>query len=92
MFKGHYSDLQNGIQSPAILAGLLYAINIIDPDVRDTVQLPGSTVRRQNQVLLSAVEQAISSDPQCFHQFMDSLVDEPANKPLHTKIMNTYCE
>ena len=59
--------------------------------MRDIIQLPGNTVCRKNQILLNAVEQAIS-DPQCFHQLMDSLVDEAANKPLHTRIMNTYCE
>ena len=92
VFRRHYNDLQDGIQSPSVLAGLLYSSNIIDADVRDTVQLPGNTVRRKNQVLLNAVEQAISSDPQCFHQLMDSLFDEAANKPLHTRVMNTYCE
>ena len=92
MFRRHYNDLQDGIQSPSVLAGLLYSSNIIDADVRDTVQLPGNTVRRKNQILLNAVEQAISSDPQCFHQLMDSLVDEAANKPLHIRIMDTYCE
>ena len=92
VFRRHYNDLQDGIQSPSVLAGLLYSSNIIDADVRDTVQLPGNTVRRKNQVLLNAVEQAISSDPQCFHQLMDSLVDEAANKPLHIRIMDTYCE
>ena len=92
VFRRHYDDLQNNIQSPSVLAGLLYSSNIIDADVRDTVQLSGNTVRRKNQVLLNAVEQAISSDPQCFYQLMDSLVDEAVNKPLHTRIMNTYCE
>ena len=75
-----------------MLAGLLYSSNIIDADVRNSVQLPANTVRRKNQILLNAVEQAISSDPQCFHQLMDSLVDEAANKPLHIRIMDTYCE
>ena len=94
VFRRHYkyNDLQDGIQSPPVLAGLLYSSNIIDADVRDIVQLSVNTVRRKNQIWLNAVEQAISSDPQCFHQLMDSLVDEAANKPLHTRIMNTYCE
>ena len=92
VFRRHCNDLQDGIQSPSVLAGLLHSSNTIDADVQDIVQLPGSTVRRKNQILLNAVEQAISSDPQCFHQLMDSLVDEVANKPLHTRIMNTYCE
>ena len=92
VFREHYKHLQIGIQSPLALVGLLYSNGIIPFDVRNTVQLPGNTVLSRNQILLNAVEQAISSDPQYFYQFMDSLADEPANKSLHTKIMNTYCE
>ena len=63
MFRRHYNDLQDDIQSQLVLAGFLYSSNIIDADVKDIVQLPGNTVHRQNQVLLNAVEQVISSDP-----------------------------
>ena len=92
VFKRHYNDLQDGILSPSALACLLYSSNVIPVDVRDIVQLPGNTVRGKNQILLNAVEQAISCDPQCFHQLMAGLVDEAANKPLHTRLMNTYSE
>ena len=56
MFRRYYNDLQDGIQSPSVLAGLLYSSNIIDADVRDIVQLSVNTVCRKNQLLLNAAK------------------------------------
>ena len=92
IFKRHYSDLQRGIQSPSELAGELYSGNIITPDVRNRGQMTTSTTLERNAILLNAVEQAISSDPQCFQQFMDILDDEPTTKPLCTLLKDTYGE
>ena len=92
VFRKHYSDLQHGLQSLSSIAGKLYSKNIIDQNVRDVVQMTTSTVLATNTTLLNAVEQAISSNPQCFHQFMEILDDDPTAKPLHTKLMNTYDE
>ena len=92
VFKEYYSDLQASVQTPSQLASILYSHKIIDRPVRNKAQLMILTVDEKNLVLFNAVEQAISSDPQCFHQLMDILADEPATKPLHTKMVNTYCE
>ena len=93
VFRKHYSELQRGLQSPSLIAGKLYSKNIIDQNVRDAVQMTNSTVLATtcNTVLLNAVGQAIFSDPQCFHQFMDILYDDPTTQPLHMKLLNTYC-
>ena len=92
VFKKHFSELQGGIQSPSELAGKLYSKSIIAQNVREAAQLPTSTVHDKITALLDGVERAISSDPQCFHQLMDILDDDPTTKTLHTKLMNTYCE
>ena len=83
VFKRHYSDLQSGIQSPSVLASKLYSDNIITQDVRNRGQMTTSTTDERNVVLLNAVEKAISSDPQCFRQFMDRLNEDPTTKRLH---------
>ena len=70
MFRRYYNDLQDGIQSPSVLAGLLYSSNIIDADVRDIVQLSVNTVRRKNQLLLNAAKRLythISKPRGCTH-------------------------
>ena len=92
VFKEHYSTLQCGIQSPSELAGKLFSKSIITQNVREAAQLTTSTVHEKNTALLDGVERAISSDPQYFHQFMTILDDDPTTKPLHTLLMNTYCE
>ena len=90
VFIKHYSELQNGLQSPSLIAGELYSMNIIDQNVRDAVQMTTSPVHERNAILLNAIERAISSDPQCFHQFMDILDDDPTTRPLHMKLKYTY--
>lgn len=92
VFRKHYSALQCGIQSPSVLAGKLFSKSIIAPNVREAAQLTTTTVHQNNTTLLDGVERAISSDPQCFHQFINILDDDPTTKPLRTKLMNTYCE
>lgn len=92
VFKKHYSDLQCGIQSPSELAGKLFSKSIITQNVREAAQLTTSTVHEKNTALLDGVERAISSDPQCFHQFVDILGGDPTTKPLYTLLMNTYCK
>ena len=92
VFREHYSDLQNGLQSPPLIAGKLYSKKIIDRNVRNAAQMTNSTVLEKNNALLDAVEQAIASSSQCFHQFMDILDDDPTTQPLRTKLMNTYGE
>ena len=90
VFKKHYNDLQSGIQSPSELASNLYSGDIITQDVRDRGQMTTSTTLERNAILLNAVEQAISSNPQCFQQFMKILDDEPTTKPLRTLLKDTY--
>ena len=92
VFREHFSELQTGLQSPPLIAGKLYSRKIIDRNVRNACQITTSTVLEKNTALLDAVEQAISCDPQCFHQFMEILDDDLTTNPLHTKIMNTYGE
>ena len=92
VFKKHYNDLQSGIQSPSELASKLYSRNIIAQDVRNRGQMTTYTIRERNAILLNAVEQAISSDPKCFRQFMKILDDEPTTKPLHALLKDTYGE
>ena len=92
VFRKHYSKLQNGLQSPSLIAGELYSKNIIDQNVRDAGQMITSTVLAAITVLLNAVERAISKNPQCFHQFMDILDEDPTTQPLRMKLMNTYDE
>ena len=92
VFRKHYHELQYGMQAPTVLAGRLYAEGIIDDIVRDTVQMSSIIKLEKNQILLNAVEQAISSDSQCFYQFICILGDEPSTKPLHSMIMASYCE
>ena len=92
VFREHYSDLQSGLQSPSWIAGKLYSKKIIDRNVRNAGQMTKSTVLEKNIALLDAVEQAISCDPQCFHQFMDILDDDPTTQPLHMKLMSKYDE
>ena len=92
MFKEYYSDLLANVQIPSELASILYSKSIISRHVRNKAQLMSLTVDEKNLVLFNAVEQAISSDPQCFHQLMDIFANEPATKPLQTRMMNTYCE
>ena len=92
VFRKHYHELQYGMQAPTVLAGRLYAEGIIDDIVRDTVQMSSIIKVEKNQILLNAVEQAISSDSQCFHQFIGILGDEPSTKPLHSMIMASYRE
>ena len=92
VFKKHYNDLQSGIQSPSELASELYSRNIIAQDVRNRGQMTTYTIRERNAILLNAVEQAISSDPKCFRQFMKILDDEPTTKPLRALLKDTYGE
>ena len=92
VFRKHYHELQYGIQTPTVLASRLYAEGIIDGIIRDTVQISSTIKLEKNQVLLNAVEQAISMDSQCFHQFLGILEEEPSTKPLHSVIMTSYCE
>ena len=92
VLRKHYHELQYGIQAPTVLAGRLYAEGIIDDIVRDTVQMSSTIKLEKNQALLNAVEQAISSDSQCFYQLIGILGDEPSTKPLHSMIMASYCE
>ena len=54
--------------------------------------MTNSTVLEGNTVLLNAVERAIVSNPQCFHQFMEILDEDPTIQPLCMKLMNTYDE
>ena len=89
VFKKHYNYLQSGIQSPSELASQLYSGDIITQDVRDRGQMTTSTTLERNSILLNAVEQAISSNPQCFRQFMKILDDEPTTKPLCTLLKDT---
>lgn len=42
--------------------------------------------------MLIAVGQAISSDPRCFHHFVQILDDEPTTKLLSKMLLDTYCE
>ena len=92
VFRKYYSDLLASVQTPSELASILYSKSIISRQVRNKAQQMTLTDDEKNRVLFNAVEQAISGDPQCFHQLMDILADESATKSLHTKIMNTYCE
>ena len=92
VFKKHYSELQNGLQSPSLITGELYSKNIIDRNVRNAAQMTTSTVLEKNTALLDAVEQATANDPQCFHQFMEILDDDPTTQPLRMKLMSTYDE
>ena len=92
-FKYHFSHLQRGIQSPKPLASELYSKGIITEDVRDQIILPNcNTVQDRNGILLIAVGQAISNNPQCFHQFVQILDDEPTTKSLSKMLLYTYCE
>ena len=92
VFKEYYSDLQASVQTPSELASILYSKGIISTHVRNKAQLVSLTVDEKNLVLFNAVEQAISSDPQCFRQLMGILADEPATNLLYTKMMNSYGE
>jgi len=92
VFKRHYSVLQSAIQSPGTLAGILYANGIIDEDVRDRAQLPSITGSKSNQILLNAVEQAIKTEPQNFHKFLDILTDEPTTELLSSRLLECYSE
>lgn len=84
VFTKHFSEQQDGIQSPSELAGKLYSKGIIAQNVREAAQLTTSTVYDKNTALLDGVEQAISSDPQNFLQVMGILNDDPTTKPLYT--------
>ena len=92
VFREYYSDLQASVQIPSELASILYSKSIISRHVRNKAQLMSLTVDEKNLVLFNAVEQAMFSNSQCFHQLMDIFADEPTTKPLHTRMMNTYCE
>ena len=91
-FKKHFHDLQVGIQSPEVLACKLYSSDIIDNAVREKTNLASLTVLEKNVFMLTAVEQAISSDPQVFHQFIKDLDDEPTNAIFHKMLLDAYCE
>ena len=54
--------------------------------------MTNSTILEGNTVLLNAVERAIVSDPQCFHQFMEILDEDPTIQPLCMKLMSKYDE
>ena len=90
MFRKHYSDLQWAIQSPGVSAGILYAKGIIDEDIRDQAQLLCNTTVKSNQILLNAIEQAIKTHPQCFHQFLGILADEPTTELLYRQLQVSY--
>ena len=90
MFKKHYATLQVGLQSPDVLAGNLYARGIIDEDVRDGVQSPFITPIKKSQILINAIEKAIKTEPQHFHEFLNILAIEPTTEPLHKRLLDTY--
>ena len=92
VFKEYYSDLQWAIQSPGVFACNLYSKGIIDEEVRDRAQLLSITCVERNQILLSAVEQAIKTHPQHFQQFLDILADEPTTECLYRRILESYSE
>jgi len=75
-----------------MLAGFLYTNGIIDEDVRDRAQLTDNTVLKRNQILLNAVEQAIKTEPQNFHKFLDILADERATELLYSRLLECYSE
>lgn len=81
-----------GIQSPEVLACKLYSSGIIDNTVREKTKLASLTVLEKNGFMLTAVEQAISSDPQLFHQFIKVLGDEPTNQIFQKMLLDAYCE
>ena len=78
-----------GILSPEVLACKLYSSDIIDNAVREKTNLASLTVLEKNGLMLTAVEQAISSDPQVFHQFIKDLDDKPTNTIF---LLDAYCE
>ena len=92
MFRKHYSELQCAIQSPEVSAGILYAKSIIDENVRDRAQLTCITHVESNQILLNAVEQAIKTHRQHFHQFLNILAVEPTTALLHRHLQESYSE
>ena len=92
MFRRHYSELQCAIQSPEVSASILYAKGIIDANVRDRAQLTCITRVESNQILLNAVEQAIKTHHQHFHQFLDILAEEPTTVPLYIRLQESYSE
>lgn len=92
VFRKHYSELQCAIQSPEVSAGILYAKGIIDENVRDRAQLTCITRVESNQILLNAVEQAIKTHHQHFHQFLNILAVEPTTALLYRRLQESYSE
>lgn len=90
MFREHYSDLQYVIQSPDVLAGVLYTRGIVHEDVRDRAQSPFINCVKKSQILLNAVEQAIKAQPENFFLFLDILKEEPTTEPFYKRLRDTY--
>ena len=90
VFRKHYDYMQEGFQSPGVLAGKLYARGVIDEEVRDRAQSPFTTPIKKSQILLNAVEQAIKSDTQHFNHFLDILAGDPITKPLYKRLWESY--
>ena len=91
-FKKLLSVLHTGIQSPEVLACKLYSNDIIDKAVREKINLASLTVLQKNELMLTAVEQAIFSDSQVFHQFLKVLDDEPTNRIFRKMLLDACSE
>ena len=81
-FREHYDRLVHAIQDPLPLATQLFSKGIITSAVKERMIVLGLTTLEKNNVLLSAVEKQIQSNPGTVHGFLSALNEDPSLRAL----------
>ena len=77
VFRTHMGKLMNAIQDTEVLhiTMELYAKRVISKDTRDRIRLSGLIPSERNEILLTAVEDAIGTQDQVLDIFLNILRD-----------------
>ena len=82
LFRKSYDRLYHAVQDPLSLAAGLYSQGIITSAVKEQMSMLGLSRLEKNNVLLSAVEMQIRTDPRVFHVFLSTLNEDTSMKSL----------
>ena len=91
MFRRHYTELKAAIQSPEMVADELFARGSIDSGIKEKVHLHTRTTSENCEILLHAIGQKITVDPNQFHELITVLQKEPATKKFADRLLKCKC-
>ena len=89
-FREHYDRLYHAIQDPLSLAARLFSQGIIPSAVKEQMSMLGVSRLEKNNVLLSAVEMKIQTDPSVLQVFLPTLNEDPSMLSL-AESMQSKC-